>query len=128
MAYPSNFRYTREHEWVQVNGDIGTVGITDHAQKALGDIVYLDLPKVSDQFEGHQQLGTVESVKAVSDIFSPLGGEVIDVNAELANHPELLNKDPHGSAWLVKLRLKDPAEADKLLTAEQYEAYVAEEA
>jgi len=128
MAYPPNFRYTREHEWVQVSGDTGTVGITDHAQKALGDIVYLDLPKVGNQFEGHQQLGTVESVKAVSEIFSPVSGEVVDVNAQLSNQPELLNKDPHGAAWLVKLRLKDPAEVDKLLTAEQYEAYVAEEA
>jgi glycine cleavage system H protein len=128
MDYPSNYRYTREHEWISVSGDTGTVGITDYAQKALGDIVYLDLPKVGDQFEGAQQLGTVESVKAVSEIFSPASGEVVDVNADLANQPELLNKDPHGAAWLVKLRLKDPAEVNNLMSAEQYQAYVAEEA
>ena len=127
MAYPANLRYTREHEWIRVEGDTAAVGITDHAQHALGDIVYLELPKVGDRFEAMQQLGTVESVKAVSEIFSPIGCEVVDVNAELTGHPETLNKDPHGEGWLVKVRLANPAEVDQLMTAEQYEAYIAEE-
>ncbi len=128
MAYPPKYRYTREHEWIRPDGDgAATVGITEHAQKALGDIVYLELPKVGDRFGAMQPLGTVESVKAVSEIFSPVACEVLDVNAELAGKPELLNQDPHGQAWLVKVRLADAGELDKLLTAEQYEAYVAEE-
>ncbi len=127
MPYPPNYRYTREHEWISADGDIGTVGITDHAQKALGDIVYLDLPKVGDQFDASQQFGTVESVKAVSEIFSPVTCEIVDVNADLSSQPELLNKDPHGAAWLIKVRLKNPGEVEKLLTAEQYQAYIAEE-
>ncbi len=127
MAYPPNFRYTKDHEWIQADGDTGTVGITDHAQNALGDIVYLELPKVGDKFDAHQQLGTVESVKAVSEIFSPVSCEVLDVNAGLSDTPELLNKEPHGAAWLVKVRLKNPAEINELMTAEQYEKYIAEE-
>ena len=129
MSYPSNFRYTKEHEWIRPDGDgNATVGITDHAQHALGDIVYLELPKVGDRFDAMQTLGTVESVKAVSEIFSPVACEVLDANAELVTRPELLNQDPHGQAWLVKVRLTSPADVDKLLTAEQYEKYVAEEA
>lgn len=128
MAYPAHYRYTREHEWIRVEGDIGTVGITDHAQKALGDIVYLELPRVGDRFEAMQPLGTVESVKAVSEIFSPVACEVLDVNAELTGKPELLNQDPHGQAWLAKVRVTNPADLEGLLTAEQYESYIAEEA
>ncbi len=128
MAYPAHYHYTREHEWIRVEGDIGTVGITDHAQKALGDIVYLELPRVGDRFEAMQPLGTVESVKAVSEIFSPVACEVLDVNAELTAKPELLNQDPHGQAWLAKVRLTNPADLEGLLTAEQYESYIAEEA
>ncbi len=127
MSYPPNYRYTREHEWIQVEGDVSTVGITDHAQKQLGDIVYLELPKVGDRFQAMQPLGTVESVKAVSEIFSPVSCEVLDVNSELANKPELLNQDPHGQAWLVKVRLLNRADLDALLSAEQYEAYIAKE-
>src|SRR6201988_2695666 len=103
--YPENFRYTKEHEWVLVEGDTGTVGITDHAQNELGDIVYVDLPKVGAKVEKGKSLGSVESVKAVSDIYSPVSGEVIATNELLTSAPEKLNGDPHGAAWLVKVRL-----------------------
>ena len=127
MSYPPNYRYTREHEWIRLDNDTAAVGLTDHAQKALGDIVYLDLPRVGDRFQPMQQLGTVESVKAVSEIFSPVTCEVVDVNAELSTRPELLNQDPHGGAWLVKVRVTNPDEMRGLLTAGQYESYIAEE-
>jgi glycine cleavage system H protein len=122
--YPENFRYTKEHEWVPVEGDTGTIGITDHAQEELGDIVYVDLPKLGAHVERGKSLGSVESVKAVSDIYSPAGGEVTSVNESLADAPETLNKDPHGAGWLVKLRLSAPAEVAELLTAEDYQKYV----
>ncbi len=126
MSYPENFRYTKEHEWILVEGDTGTVGITDHAQKELGDIVYVDLPKVGATVEAGKTLGSVESVKAVSDIFSPVSGEVTAVNELLAGAPEKLNSDPHGEAWLVKIRLSDPAELGSLLSAADYQAYLGE--
>jgi glycine cleavage system H protein len=122
--YPENFRYTKEHEWVLVEGDIGTVGITDHAQEELGDIVYVDLPKIGARVEQGKSLGSVESVKAVSDIYSPVGGEITDVNQALADAPEKLNADPHGAGWLVKIRLSAPAEAAGLMTAADYQKYV----
>lgn len=125
--YPEQFRYTREHEWVKVEGDIAVAGITFHAQQALGDIVYLELPKPGTRAEQNKPLGTVESVKAVSDVYAPVSGEVIEVNQALAQTPELLNRDPHGEAWLVKIRLSDPSELDKLLSADQYRQLVAEE-
>ena len=125
--YPDNFRYTKEHEWVLVEGDTGTIGITDHAQEELGDIVYVDLPKVGARLETGKSLGSVESVKAVSDIYAPLGGEVLEVNSLLADAPEKLNQDPHGSAWLVKIRLDAPAEALHLLSAADYQAYIGAE-
>ncbi|MBI3473972.1 MAG: glycine cleavage system protein GcvH [Candidatus Solibacter usitatus] len=125
--YPENYRYTKEHEWVMVEGETGTVGITDHAQDALGDIVYVDLPKVGTRVEMGKSLGSVESVKAVSDIYAPVSGEVTEINELLATTPEKLNEDPHGAAWLVKIRLSDPAEAAGLLSAADYEAYVGEE-
>ncbi|MBI1786221.1 MAG: glycine cleavage system protein GcvH [Acidobacteria bacterium] len=125
--YPENYRYTKEHEWVMVEGETGTVGITDHAQDALGDIVYVDLPKVGTRVEMGKSLGSVESVKAVSDIYAPVSGEVTEINELLATAPEKLNEDPHGAAWLVKIRLSDPAEAAGLLSAADYEAYVGEE-
>ena len=103
--YPENFRYTKEHEWVSVEGDIATVGITDHAQAELGDIVYVDLPRAGAVVVQGKALGSVESVKAVSDVYSPVSGEVVEVNQELTTKPEKLNEDPHGAAWLVKLRL-----------------------
>ena len=125
--YPQNFRYTKEHEWVLVEGDTGTIGITDHAQEELGDIVYVDLPQVGARLETGKSLGSVESVKAVSDIYAPLAGEVLEVNSLLADAPEKLNQDPHGSAWLVKIRLDAPAEALNLLSAADYQTYIGAE-
>ncbi len=125
--YPENFRYTKEHEWVLVEDGAGTIGITDHAQHELGDIVYVDLPKVGAHLEKGKVLGSVESVKAVSDVYAPVGGEVTEINALLADAPEKLNEDPHGAAWLVKLKLSDPAEAANLMTAAEYQTYVGAE-
>ena len=125
--YPSNLHYTKEHEWVRVEQDIGVVGITDHAQKELGDIVYVDLPKVGATVEQGKSLGSVESVKAVSDIYAPVSGEVIEVNDRLSTTPEQLNEDPQGAAWLVKIRLSTPDEIKQLLSADAYEAYVGAE-
>jgi glycine cleavage system H protein len=127
--YPANFHYTKEHEWVRVEGDIGVIGITDHAQQELGDIVYVDLPKPGAHLEQGKTLGSVESVKAVSDIFAPVSGEVVEINPLLSTAPEKLNEDPHGDAWLVKIKLSAPDEIKRLLSAEDYQNYVgAEEA
>jgi glycine cleavage system H protein len=125
--YPANFHYTKEHEWVRVEGDIGVVGITDHAQKELGDIVYVDLPKPGAHLEKGKSLGSVESVKAVSDIYAPVSGEVVEVNALLSTTPEKLNEDPHGEAWLAKIKLSAPDEIKNLLSADDYQKYVGEE-
>lgn len=122
--YPENYRYTREHEWVSVQGDIGTIGITDHAQSELGDIVYVDLPKVGSAAKQGTTIGSVESVKAVSDIYSPISGEVVEVNDGLAQSPEKLNSDPHQEAWLVKVRLANPEEINHLLSATDYQTYI----
>jgi glycine cleavage system H protein len=127
MNYPDDRRYTKEHEWVRAEGDTGTVGITHHAQKELGDIVYVDMPKVGARIEQGKSLGSVESVKAVSDIYSPVSGEVTEVNETLAQSPEKLNEDPHGTAWLVKIRMSAPEEVKKLLSAADYHAYVGAE-
>jgi glycine cleavage system H protein len=124
--YPEHFRYTKEHEWVNAQGDVATVGITDHAQSELGDIVYVDLPKVGAKVEAGKSLGSVESVKAVSDIYSPVTGEVTEINAALATAPEKLNSDPHGEAWLVKVKLTG-AQAAGLMTAAEYQAYIGAE-
>jgi glycine cleavage system H protein len=125
--YPENFRYTKEHEWVNVEGDSATIGITDHAQHELGDIVYVDLPKVGAHLEQGKTLGSVESVKAVSDVYAPVSGEVTEINATLADAPEKLNEDPHGAAWLVKLKLSAAAEVQNLMTAAEYQTYVGAE-
>src|SRR5215475_5197419 len=125
--YPEDFRYTKEHEWIHAEGDTATVGITDHAQSELGDIVYVDLPKVGAKVEAGRSLGSVESVKAVSDIYSPVSGEVVEINEALATAPEKLNTDPHGEAWLVKVRLSAPGEINRLMSAADYEAYVGAE-
>jgi glycine cleavage system H protein len=127
MAYPTDRKYTKEHEWIQVNGNSGTIGITDYAQQSLGDIVFVETPKVGAELTAGKTFGTVESVKAVSDLFAPASGKVIEVNADLATSPENVNKDAHGS-WMVKIALKDPKELDGLLTAADYEKFVAEEA
>ena len=125
--YPENFRYSKEHEWVNVEGDTGTIGITDHAQKELGDIVYVDLPKPGTMTEKGKTIGSVESVKAVSDIYSPLTGEVIATNDLLTTSPEKLNEDPHGAAWLVKIKLSAPDEAKQLMSAADYQSYIGAE-
>lgn len=124
--YPENYRYTKEHEWVLVEGDTGTMGITFHAQKELGDIVYVDLPQAGATIEQGKTIGSVESVKAVSDIYSPVSGEVIASNEELSTAPEKLNEDPHGAAWLVKIRLSAPGEINNLMSASDYQAYIGE--
>ena len=125
--YPAQFRYSEEHEWVQVEDNSATVGITDHAQKELGDVVFVELPKVGDKVESGQACGTVESVKAVSEIYSPVSGEVKEVNTALAETPEWINQDPHGKAWMMKVSLSAPAPLDRLMTAEQYEEYLRKE-
>ena len=125
--YPENFRYTKEHEWVLAEGGIGTVGITDHAQEELGDIVYVDLPKVGTQVEAGKSLGSVESVKAVSDIYSPVSGEVLEINQTLADAPETLNTDPHGGAWLVKIKLSSPDQIQNLMSSGDYQSYIGAE-
>jgi glycine cleavage system H protein len=125
--YPEQLRYTKEHEWVRLEGDLGTIGITDHAQKELGDIVFAELPQVGRRIERGRTLGSVESVKAVSDVYAPVSGEVVEVNEALAGTPETINADPHGGGWLVKMRLSAPQELDSLLSAADYEAYIAAE-
>jgi glycine cleavage system H protein len=124
---PEDLRYTKDHEWIRVAGDVGTVGITDHAQEELGDIVYVELPKAGTKLEQSATFGSVESVKAVSDIYSPAAGEVTEANAALADAPEKVNDDPYGEGWIMKLRLSDPKQVESLMTAAQYEEYVAAE-
>ena len=124
---PSDRKYSKEHEWVKLEqGSEALVGITRYAQDQLGDVVYLDLPGAGAQLEQFAKLGEIESVKAVSDMFSPVSGEIVGVNQEAIDHPELVNEDPHGKGWLLRVRLKDPAELDNLLTAEQYESFLQE--
>lgn len=123
MEYPKTYRYTKDDEWIEAKGDSGTIGLTYEAQSRLGDIVFLELPEVGRALEAGKPLGVVESVKAVFEIYSPVSGAVIEVNGELKDAPEKVNSDPHGAGWLVKLRLKDPAELDNLMDAAAYEAY-----
>lgn len=127
MSYPENLKYTKEHEWVKVDGENAYIGITDHAQHELGDIVFVDLPKAGTTLSKGQTLGSVESVKAVSDIYSPVSGEVLEANASLSQKPEKLNEDPHGEAWLVKVKLSAPAEINDLMDAADYQTYVGAE-
>ena len=127
MPYPTDRKYTKEHEWIQVNGNAATIGITHYAQESLGDIVFVEAPKVGAELTAGKTFGTVESVKAVSDLFAPASGTVTEVNADLATSPEKVNKDAHGS-WMVKMTLKNPGELDSLLSAADYEKFVAEEA
>ncbi len=126
MPYPTNYRYTREHEWIDVSGATGTIGITDHAQDSLGDIVFVELPKVGDKVEKGKVFGSVESVKAVSDLYSPATGTVTAVNEVLTTAPEKINADAH-AAWIMKIDLSNPGELDSLLTAADYETYAKEE-
>jgi glycine cleavage system H protein len=127
MTYPDNYKYTKQHEWVLVNGTEATVGITDHAQHELGDIVFVDLPKIGTHTTKGHTFGSVESVKAVSDIYAPVSGEVVAVNDLLSKNPEKLNEDPHGDAWLIKIRLSAPDEINELLNAADYQNYVGAE-
>jgi glycine cleavage system H protein len=126
MAYPANYRYTREHEWIELNGSTGAVGITDYAQNSLGDIVYVGMPKVGDTVTAGETFGSVESVKAVSDLFSPVTGTVTAINEDLKDTPDKLNEDANGT-WIIKIKVDDPTELEKLLDAAAYEAFISEE-
>jgi glycine cleavage system H protein len=126
--YPENLRYSKDHEWVRVEGTRGTVGITDHAQKQLGDVVFLELPEVGRKLACQDTFGTVESVKAVSELFAPVSGEVLETHAGIVSTPEVLNSDPYGEGWMIVLALSDPAELDELMDAAAYRAYVESEA
>jgi glycine cleavage system H protein len=123
--YPKHMRYTKEHEWVAASGDVGAIGITDFAQHELGDIVYVELPEVGRQVKAGETLGSIESVKAVSEVYAPISGVVTEVNAALADAPETLNKDPHGEGWICKLKLANPQEVGKLMDADAYAGFAA---
>jgi glycine cleavage system H protein len=127
VSYPQDRRYSKDHEWIKVEGDRGRVGITDHAQNQLGDVVFLELPEVGRKLKAGEVFGTVESVKAVSELLSPVSGEVVEVHADLTKSPEKINADPHGEAWMIVLRLADPGELKALLDAAAYEAHAASE-
>ena len=124
--YPSDYRYTKEHEWIQVSGDSGTIGITDYAQHELGDVVFVEMPAVGAKIAAGAVFGTVESVKAVSEIFAPVSGEVTEANAALKDTPETVNSDPHGAGWLIKVKLANPSEVSGLMDAAAYQAFISE--
>jgi len=126
MAYPEKYKYTKEHEWIAVEGNIGSIGITDYAQDSLGDIVFVELPKVGDALEAGKTFGSIESVKSVSDLFSPVTGTVTAINDHLTNAPETINAEAN-TTWIIKLQLGDPAQVDALLSAADYEAFISEE-
>ncbi len=121
---PENLRFSKDHEWVEVAGDIATIGITDYAQHSLGDVVYIDMPRVGDKLGPHEAFGSVESVKAVSEIFTPVSGEITEVNDELNDAPEAVNSDPYKTGWMIKVKMANPGEADAMLSAEEYEEYL----
>jgi len=125
MASPSDRRYSKEHEWVKTEDDAAVIGVTDYAQDQLGDVVYVDLPEPGTALKQFEKMGEIESVKAVSDLFSPVSGEVLEVNGQVVEKPELVNNDPHGAGWLLKVKLADAAELEKLLSAEEYDAFIA---
>jgi len=124
MNFPENLKYTKDHEWISVDGDIGTVGITDHAQGELGDVVFVELPALGTSVSQHKSFGAIEAVKAVSDLYAPASGSVTEVNSELAKTPDLVNKDPYGKGWMVKIRLSNPAELGSLLNAAAYKTLI----
>jgi glycine cleavage system H protein len=126
MAHPSNRVYSKEHEWVMVDGDVATIGISDFAQDQLGEVVYVDLPSEGDALTAGDSFGEIESVKSVSELFAPVTGEIVEVNAALDDSPETVNSDPHGDGWMIKIRVDDPSELDALLTAEDYDAFITE--
>lgn len=121
---PENLRYSKDHEWVLVDGDTASIGITDYAQHSLGDVVYIDMPRVGDKFSAHEAFGSVESVKAVSEVFTPIAGEVTAVNDGLNDTPEKVNSDPYGDAWFIKVKMDNPLEADGMLSSEEYDEYL----
>ena len=121
---PEDNRYAKSHEYVHVEGEVGTIGITDYAQKELGDVVFVELPQVGSTLEAGDELGSIESVKAVSELFAPVSGEVVEVNEALTEKPDLVNTDPWGDGWMIRVRLSDPTEVDELMTAEEYEEYI----
>lgn len=127
MATPEDNRYAKSHEYVHLEGDIATIGITEYAQKELGDVVYVELPQVGSQLDAADELGSIESVKAVSELFSPVSGEVIEVNEALAENPALVNTDPWGDGWMIRVRVTDATELDELMTAEEYDEYIEKE-
>jgi glycine cleavage system H protein len=124
MAYPTQYRYTKEHEWIDAKNDSATIGITDYAQHELGDVVFVEVPVAGTKITAGKTFGSVESVKAVSDIYAPVSGEVTEPNAALTNTPDLINTDPHGAGWLIKIKLSNPAEVNSLMDAAAYEAYI----
>jgi glycine cleavage system H protein len=124
MASPSDRRYSKEHEWVRVHGESARVGITDYAQDQLGDVVYVDLPEAGATIAQFEKMGEIESVKAVSDLYAPISGEVTSVNDGVVEKPETVNSDPHGEGWLIEVRLTDPSEMDRLMSAEEYDAFI----
>lgn len=124
---PEDLSYTKDHEWVRVKDNLATVGITDHAQNQLGDVVYVELPKIGDHFESGEPFGSVESVKAVSEVYMPLAGSVVEVNQGLNDSPERVNDDPHGEGWMIRIKIDNPSQIDALLTAIEYEDYIKEE-
>jgi glycine cleavage system H protein len=128
MEFPEDLKYTREHEWVAIDGSVATIGITDHAQEQLGDVVFVELPSVGDRVEKADAFGVVESTKAVSDVYAPLSGEVTEVNDDLPDNPELINEDPYGDGWMVKITLGDKADLEDLMTADEYRKFIEESA
>ena len=121
---PENLRYSKDHEWIRVDGDVATIGITDYAQHSLGDVVYIDLPRAGDKLNSHEAFGSVESVKAVSEIFTPIAGEIAEVNEGLNDTPEAVNNDPYETVWMIKVKMENPLEADGMLSAAEYEEYL----
>jgi glycine cleavage system H protein len=127
MATPEDNRYAKSHEYVHLEGDVATIGITDYAQKELGDVVFVELPQVGSVLDAADELGSIESVKAVSELFSPMSGEVVEINEALADNPALVNTDPWGDGWMIRMRVSDPTEIDELMTAEEYDEYIEKE-
>jgi glycine cleavage system H protein len=124
MNFPENLKYTKDHEWILVSGDVGTVGITDHAQGELGDVVFVELPVTGKSIKQHDSFGTIEAVKAVSDLYAPVSGTILEINKDLAGSPELVNKEPYGKGWMVKIKLSNPAELSQLLDVTTYKSLI----
>jgi glycine cleavage system H protein len=124
--YPSEFRYTRDHEWVKIEDDVCLLGVTDFAQKQLGEVVYAEMPEVGHMFDAHDEIGTIESVKAVAEVYTPIAGEIVEVNESLKDDPQLINEDPHGDGWLIRIKYSSSSDFDELMDAEAYEAYTQE--